>query len=237
MSHEPYLYPGGELDVFVHARNWKQYWVSQLPPLTGDVLEVGAGLATNTPLLVGPQVRNWICLEPDRALLDRLRAAIAADPALARCQAIHGTVASLDPAARFDAILYIDVLEHIDDDRGELRQAAERLQPGGLLIVLAPAHQWLYTEFDRAIGHFRRYSKATLAAAAPATTRLRRLFYLDSVGMLASAANRVLLKSAMPSVSQVRTWDRGLVPVSRVVDRVIGFSLGKSVVGIWERPR
>jgi SAM-dependent methyltransferase len=235
MSHEPYLYPGGELDVFVHARNWKRYWVSQLPPLSGDVLEVGAGLATNTPLLVGPQVQNWICLEPDRALLDRLRAARAADPARGRCQAVHGTVASLDPAARFDAILYIDVLEHIEDDRGELRQAAARLKPGGLLIVLAPAHQWLYTAFDRAIGHFRRYTKRTLAAVGPANTRRRRLFYLDSVGMLASSANRFLLKSAMPSVSQVQTWDRGLVPVSRLVDRLTAFSFGKSVVAVWER--
>src|SRR5215831_21005078 len=111
MSQDAYLYPGAELDLFAHARNWKRYWVSSLPPLRGDVLEVGAGIASNTSLLIGPAVRNWYCLEPDRGLLDRLRQHIASDPALAHCHAVGGTVAGLDPSLRFNAVIYIDVLE------------------------------------------------------------------------------------------------------------------------------
>jgi SAM-dependent methyltransferase len=237
MSQEPYLYPGAELDLFAHARNWKRYWVSSLPVLHGDVLEVGAGIASNTSLMIGPEVGTWTCLEPDRGLLDRLRERIAADPALARCQALGGTVAELDPARRFDAIVYIDVLEHIDHDAREMRDAAAHLAPGGLLVVLAPAHGWLYTAFDRAIGHCRRYTKASLAGVTPPDTTLRRLFYLDSAGLLASAANRLLLKQRMPNASQIRFWDRVLVPCSRVVDPITFHTIGKSVVGVWERPR
>jgi SAM-dependent methyltransferase len=235
MNHEPYLYPGAELDLFAHARNWKRYWVSSLPVLRGDVLEVGAGIASNTSLLIGPEIRNWYCLEPDRGLLDRLRERIAADPALARCHALGGTVADLDPAQRFDAVIYIDVLEHIEDDEQEVRAAAAHLAPGGRLVVLAPAHNWLYTEFDRAIGHCRRYSKASLARVTPPGTTLERLFYLDAAGLLASAANRLLLKQRMPNASQIRFWDGVLVPCSRIVDAITFHSIGKSVVAIWKR--
>ena len=71
--------------------------------------------------------------------------------------AVSGTCAVLNrvraPAdERFDTILYIDVLEHIDDDLGELARSATHLRPGGHLIVLAPAHQALYSPFDKAIG-------------------------------------------------------------------------------------
>jgi hypothetical protein len=57
---------------------------------------------------------------------------------------------------QFDSIIYIDVLEHIDADRDELERAANALQPGGFLVVLAPSHQWLYTALDKALGHYRR---------------------------------------------------------------------------------
>jgi SAM-dependent methyltransferase len=237
MSQQPYLYPGAELDLFAHARHWKQYWASSLPILRGEILEVGAGIAANTSLLINPEVRTWYCLEPDSGLLDRLRERLAADPALARCRALGGTVAALDPARRFDAIIYIDVLEHIEHDAQEMRDAARLLVPGGVLVVLAPAHNWLYTEFDRSIGHFRRYSKTSLAGVTPPGTRLKRLFYLDSVGMLASAANRLFLKQGMPNLSQIRFWDGVLVPCSRVVDVLTVHTIGKSVVGVWERDR
>lgn len=67
----------------------------------------------------------------------------------------------LPPGELFDTLLYIDVLEHIPDDGAELARAAERLRPGGRVIVLSPVHQWLYSEFDN--------SSATAAAtrAAP----------------------------------------------------------------------
>ena len=88
---------------------------------------------------------------------------------------LTGTIADiLDRPQRFDAVLYIDVLEHIEDDRGELERATRLLREGGYLIVLSPAHQWLFSPFDEAIGHFRRYDRRSLGALQPAGTALRR---------------------------------------------------------------
>jgi hypothetical protein len=105
------------------------------------------------------------------------------------------------------------------------------------VVVLAPAHQSLYSPFDRAIGHFRRYDRASLAAAAEPVRELalERLFYLDGAGLIASLANRVLLRQSSPSLAQIRTWDRVLVPASRVLDVLAFHRIGKSIVGVWRR--
>lgn len=116
-----------------------------------------------------------------------------------------------------------------------MARAAARLKRGGALIVLAPAHPFLFTPFDRAIGHFRRYKRVSLREAAPATLSVEKLIYLDAAGMLASAANRLLLQSAMPTERQILTWDRLLVPVSRLIDPLFAGRVGKSVLGVWRK--
>ena len=146
-----------------------------------------------------------------------------------------GTLETLKNAPSFDTIVYIDVLEHIEDDRGELARAAELLVPGGHVIVLSPAHNWLYTPFDKVIGHYRRYSRPALRALAPGALKLVRMDYLDSVGLLASLANRLILHQSMPTHRQIAVWDKGMVRLSRLLDPVLGDNVGKSVLGIWKR--
>ena len=167
-----------------------------------------------------------------------LEAAIAAGALPACCQARAGTIQSLSREARFDAILYVDVLEHVADDAAELRAAARLLRrPGGALIILAPAHRWLYSPFDRAIGHQRRYTRRSLERVMPAGLTRLTLRYLDSVGLLASAGNRFVLRRSLPTERDIARWDRLMVPLSRRLDRWLGFRVGKSLVGIWRAER
>jgi 2-polyprenyl-3-methyl-5-hydroxy-6-metoxy-1,4-benzoquinol methylase len=232
VADSEFKYAGSELELFEKARNWKAYWRAQIAAFVrGDVLEVGAGIGANTLSLAGLEYERWTCLEPDEALARRI-----AIPPGNRHQTAVGTVDDLPAQKTFDAILYIDVLEHIQDDGSEMGRAAARLKSGGALIVLAPAHPFLFTPFDAAIGHFRRYTRASLRAAAPAALSVEKLVYLDSAGMLASAANRLMLRSAMPTERQILTWDRLLVPVSRGMDRMFAGRVGKSVLGIWRKP-
>ncbi len=232
-----FVYVGTELDLFATAERWKAYVRRQVRPYLGrQVLEVGAGHGGTTRVLCGVEQECWVCLEPDRSLADRLIAAISAGELPDCCEARIGTLADLDDGDRFDTILYMDVLEHIADDRAELARAADQLRPGGHLIVLAPAHQWLFTPFDEAIGHYRRYTRRSLRAAAPDGLALSRLVYLDSIGMLASLGNRLVLKSSMPSSGQIAAWDRLMVPLSTLADPLLGYSIGKSVLAVWKKP-
>ena len=229
-------YPGSELELFAQATNWKRYWSSMIRPYLGRrVLDVGAGIGATIDLLRAPSQERWVALEPDPDLAARLVAKAAKAGEGEGFETRIGTIADLGGDERFDTILYIDVLEHIPDDRAELARAAARLEPGGRVIVLSPAHQWLFSPFDAAIGHERRYTRSSLRAVAPDALACERLIYLDSVGMILSLANRLLLRSAMPTAGQIAFSDRRIVPVSRILDRLAARRLGKTVIGIWRR--
>lgn len=231
-----YRYGGGELELFSDAVRWKNYWNEKLSRyFTGSVLEVGAGLGTNVPFLWNSNVVSWLCLEPDGRYLAEIEKRIHAGTLPKQCNAFQGTTQDLPAAERFDTIAYLDVLEHIEDDLEELRYAAHHLNTQGRLIVLAPAHGWLFSEFDRAVGHYRRYAASSLLRLTPPDTYCEACFYLDSVGLLASLGNRFLFRQSMPTKRQIALWDRVLVRASRGVDRLCNFKFGKTVIAVWRK--
>jgi SAM-dependent methyltransferase len=233
-----FSYVGQELDHFRLARNWKAYWCSQIREFLGrEVLEVGAGNGNNSAVLLGVEGLSLTALEPDAALVAQHRELLAGFPEDRRQRArlLTGTLADLPAGARFDSILYIDVLEHIEDDAGEVRAAIGFLRPGGRLIVLSPAFMMLFSPFDTALGHYRRYTRASLAAVVPPALRARRLRYLDSLGFTLSLGNGLLLRRSVPTRGQIRFWDGTVVPLSRALDPFLGEFAGRSVLGIWEK--
>src|SRR5690606_36346669 len=127
---------------------------------------------------------SWTCIEPDGYLVKELDELEAALP----LRVVRGDLSALRPVERFDTLLYIDVLEHIEDDRGEVERALARLRPRGHLVVLAPAHQALFSAFDESVGHYRRYDRRSLRALPHPGAELVDCRYLDSVGVLASYA-------------------------------------------------
>ena len=230
-------YPGNELDLFRSAYNWKHYFSSYIQPyLNGRILEVGAGIGGTTEILFSTKFKSWTCVEPDPELADQLKELISSDKKYEHYQIINDNISNLGPEFKFDTILYIDVLEHIDDDTLEIELASKLLNPGGQLVVLSPAHQWLYSEFDKSIGHFRRYNRQTLVAAIPDGYKLVSLRYLDSAGVFVSLINRILLHKKIPTIKQIRFWDKVIVPISRLIDPLLCYRLGKSIVGIWQKP-
>ena len=154
----------------------------------------------------------------------------------AGCRCIKGIVSDLKPDEKFDTILYIDVLEHIKDDSKELIETVRHLSPGGHLIILVPAHQYLFNEFDKAIGHYRRYNKKVLTAAIPPEMQLKKIKYMDSMGFMASLANKFFLKQNYPTLKQINIWDKLIIPASRISDIVAFNSFGKSLIGVWQKP-
>jgi SAM-dependent methyltransferase len=231
---EVHRYVGSELELFAQAENWKSYWSSQIRPFIGArVLDVGAGIGATSQLLCGANQQSWVALEPDAKLAEEIARRQSGNLVPARCEIRVGTIADLPDTEVFDSILYIDVLEHIVDDRAEFQRAVRHLGKGGFLIVLAPAHQSLFSPFDTAVGHHRRYSRRTLRDLAASDVECVKLVYLDAVGLIASSANRFLLRSGMPTAAQIAVWDRKMVPLSRGLDPLLAYSVGKSILGVW----
>lgn len=230
-------YIGTELDVFKEAIQWKGYYSSFFSDLfeAKSVLEVGAGIGGTTIALRTGAEKSWTCLEPDLNFISILQEKFKGHD---NVDVVHGTLESsnLSSLGRlFDVVLYIDVLEHVEDDASELARAASVLKPGGKVVVLSPSGPWLYSEFDKAVGHVRRYTQRTLRAAVPHSLREDRLVYLDSCGCVLSLANRLLLKQGEPSLRQIKFWDNRIIPISRIVDPILRYTFGKSVLGIWEK--
>jgi SAM-dependent methyltransferase len=229
-------YVGTELELFAAARNWKRYVARCLGPfIAGRVLEVGAGIGSNIPLLWNRSVSHWTALEPDPAQAAQIQALVDQQRVPGPPHIVAGTLGALPASEQFDTILYIDVIEHIEDDAGELARAASHLNRGGHLVVLVPAHQFLFSPFDAEIGHHRRYNLRMLARLTPPGYVIHRAMMLDSLGLFASLANRILLRSAMPTPNQIAFWDDILVPISRLLDPLTLRRFGKTAVTVWTR--
>ena len=126
-------------------------------------------------------------------------------------------------------------MEHIEDSRREVGRTLEKLAINGHLIVLAPAFQWLYTPFDKRIGHFRRYNKDIMRNEIDGRLKEEKLFYLDSIGLCASIANKLFLHKSLPTLKDIELWDKKMVPISRLFDPLIGYSFGKSLIGVYKK--
>jgi SAM-dependent methyltransferase len=229
-------YIGGELGLFSEAGNWKCYIRDTIQQYLGDdVLEVGSGIGATTRIICDGSRNRWVCLEPDPQMSGTLRALIGSGSLPGCCEVKTGTLSDLDVDEVFDTALYIDVLEHIAADGDELNNATRHIRTGGVLLVVAPAHQWLFTSFDQAIGHHRRYNIDTLTEVVPKNFEPVMLRYLDCVGLTASLANRLFLKSSMPTRRQLALWDKMMVPLSRLLDPFFRYRLGKTLVGVWRK--
>ncbi len=231
-------YLGSELDLFAMAFNWKDYVRHEIGQyIKGHVLEVGAGIGETTKALINGHEGSWTCLEPDQSLAERIPITLA-DNVYRQCHAPQVIVGDIDHPAcsrKYDTILYIDVLEHIEKDELEIQKAAQKMNQKGCLIVLAPAHQYLYSPFDAKIGHFRRYHRKRLFALRPMDSNLLRVRYLDSVGCLASLGNKFMLRAGLPTKNQIMMWDRLMVPLSRIFDTILHHKIGKSIYIVWQR--
>ena len=229
-------YKGKELDLFAEVIIWKRYWKSVIRKYLGNhILEVGAGIGASIEIFADGPFSTWLGLEPDPDLVALLKGRLSRGEFPQWCEFKQGTIQDLVDSAQFDTILYIDVLEHIQDDGGEIEGAANHVVKGGYIVVVAPSHQFLYSEFDSSVGHVRRYDRHSLGALSPQGFSVVDSKYLDSVGLVASLGNRFILHSPMPSRRQLWIWDKILVRLSRVVDPLLRYSIEKSILFVWQR--
>jgi SAM-dependent methyltransferase len=222
-----------DLERLGTAKHFFDWVLDELDPyLRGRLLEVGAGLGTITRKLVDryPDL-SIVALEPAENVFADLESYAALTP---RVSALRQTLAEYGPeqAGGFDAVLYLNVLEHIADDKRELRLAARTLRPGGALLVFGPALEWLYSELDYRAGHYRRYSLRRLRALASAAGfKVVSARYFDMLGVLPYLMVYRLARHDDIAGSTLWGYDRTVVPLSRLLQRAVGRPpLGKNVI-------
>lgn len=132
------------------------------------------------------------------------------------------------PQQSFDAVLMLDVLEHLDDDLASARAAAALLKPQGYLLVTVPAYAWLYGPHDAAHHHRRRYSKRELARTLTAAgLRIELLSYYNTF-LFPLALLQRLGQRLSGSTSQVATKTPS-APINSLFRKV--FAVERHLIG------
>ena len=182
-----------------------------------NVLEVGAGLGLITKNLL-QRKKSVTALEPDTHLFNQLNTSIMNENLNKFNETLETWSTELNLVKPFDSIIYINVLEHIQNDITELSRAASHCQAGAKIIILVPSGPALYGTMDWMSGHFRRYRKKELEAVArTAGLTVLSCEYFDAVGKVAYwFMYRVLRKTKLGS-SSVGIYDKVIVPLSTKV--------------------
>src|SRR6185295_17724061 len=128
----------------------------------------------------------------------------------------------------FDSVILLDVLEHIEHDVALLARLRARLKPGGCIVLKVPAMKSLHSKMDDAIGHWRRYDRASLAAAlTEAGFEAERLWPFNAFAVPGWWLNGRILKRTTPPAEQVKLFNR-LIPVLRPLDKALRHVMGLS---------
>lgn len=242
MSAVPEIsYEGTDLESMSFALNYHR-WILELfaPYLGSRLVEVGAGTGSFSELILERAPESLTLVEPSRemyAVLDRRARGWAARADVETRNDVFGAVADeVSARRRPDSIIYVNVLEHVPDDEGELRAVHRALAPGGRVFIFVPAFRWLYGGFDRRVAHVRRYTRPELEAkCAAAGFRVLKSVYFDLAGVAPWWVKYRLLKSDSMEPGLVKLYDRCVVPLVKVAERIVPPPLGKNILLVAEK--
>ena len=202
------------------------------------VLEIGCGVGGIIARLRGCSAIHGLDVEEDVLAAAKMRFANRPECQfslldLSTCP--DSDIAQIQEA-RFDTVIAINVLEHVKDDVQLLNRIGQILVPGGHLLLLVPAHQWLYGSYDELDGHFRRYSRQLLKnSVATSGLEIVRMRYFNLLGALGWWFHYRLLNRKMHGSGQFRMMNR-LIPWQRIAERVVSPPFGLSLVAILRKP-
>ena len=222
-------YPGKELEIFDKAIVFQKY-IHFLTKkfLKNKTLEVGAGLGSFTRNYF-KEINDVSITEIDQNNFNILKEKFKNEQInifSEKIQQING---------KFESIIYLNVLEHIESDLEEIDDALSKLSKGGYLIIVVPAHQKLFTNFDKEIGHFRRYDKKFFKRNYK-NASIEKLVYVDAMGYFLYFLNKVIFsKETYPSSLKVQIWDKIFTPITIFIDFILGYKFGKNVLCVLKK--
>ncbi len=219
----------------VHQRRYRDYQFGLIARHCGpSVLEVGAGLGEFASQFTG--LDRHVVTDVDPVCVTYLADRFADRPEVEACRLdLHGTLPEI--GAPVSTLVAINVLEHIEQDSAALASLARLVEPGGRLVLWVPGYMQLYGDFDRRVGHVRRYTPDTLRAAITdaglVATDVRPVNLLGGVAWWL-AVRRGGVGSPRPGL--LRIYDRVVVPTTRVVESRVQPPFGQSVLGVATVP-
>jgi len=221
------------LEDLSDAHRYRRWLADLARPYLGDEpIEIGSGTG-DYALEWASSVRRFTATEADQTRFAQLGTRFADHAVIAARWLLLPADPAQDDAERHSAALAYNVLEHIPDHVTALRDMAALVRPGGAVVVLVPAFPSAMSRFDRALGHERRYTRASLGAALrEAGLRVEQLRYVNPVGLLSWYVAVKALGLTPHNGALLRLYDRTIVPVARLADRRLPVPFGQSVFAV-----
>lgn len=211
-----------------------RWLLAQFEPYLGQrVLEAGCGIGNLTSLLLKRE--RLISVDIDQYYTERL------ERRYGHLENVSILTADLEDRGlyaklgedRIDSILCVNVLEHVDAPHEVVARFADLLPTGGIVGVLVPAHQWLYSATDQAIGHRKRYSIDEVRDLLDrAGFEVLRVAEFNRLGVAGWLVNKALGRTTISKMqARIYGW---MIPIARIVERVAPLP-GLSVVAVGRR--
>ena len=208
------------LDSLARTKKFNAWMADTVRPYLGrHVLELGSGIGNMTRHLSRGR-KTYTASDIDEEHMARLRVRFRGRPNLTirKCD-LCDPVDFAELRLKFDSVVCLNVVEHVEDDLGALRNIYSALQPGGCAVILVPQDQKAYGTLDQVLGHYRRYSEAQLRARMEeAGFEVERMIHFNRVTRPGWRFNGQVLKRTSFSRFQLRVFD-SLVPLWRRLDR------------------
>jgi SAM-dependent methyltransferase len=237
-----WTYSGGrELESMSFAMNYHRWILDIFRPFLGKrIVEVGAGSGSFSELILETRPESFDAIEPSAGmyplLAERLRSIDTNRIAHTYQGTLSDNLESIRKKGAPDSIIYVNVLEHVEDDSCELAMMNSLLRPGGNILIFVPAMPWLMGSMDHQLGHFRRYTAGNLLEKCRnAGFTIRMCSYFDVMGIAPWWVKYCLLRSQTMEPAAVRFYDTYVVPLSRLLESAVPPPIGKSVILIAEK--
>lgn len=237
-------YPGLDLESMSIVPNYQNWILDKFAPFLGDkILEVGAGCGNQTKFFWNRFKKGLTSFEPASEMFPLLEKAVGElETGDEKIETHNKYLSELvpnflekEPTGLFDSAMYINVLEHIEDDIEEMKNVYSVLKPGGHILTFSPAMNFLMSDFDRSIGHFRRYSLGEMKSKMKAAGfEIVQAYYMDSIGIIPWFLFFTLMKKKLNSKS-ADIYDKFVIPTLKAIEPNSILPFGKNIMVIGRK--
>lgn len=228
------------LEIISRADQFNKWTYQTIKPfLHGRILEIGSGIGNISKYVVADNIDVTIS-DFDKGYYEHLIKLFGHHPHVSAILQVDAQDENFDITysnlkETFDTIYTLNVIEHLKDDNEALKNCKYLLKPGGTLIVLVPAYNFLYSVMDKELGHFRRYtSKSIKAIIEQQSLKIIQNKYFNTLGILGWLFSGVFFRSKLIKQSEMMAFNK-LVPVAKFTDRLFQNSFGLSVIAIAKK--
>jgi 2-polyprenyl-3-methyl-5-hydroxy-6-metoxy-1,4-benzoquinol methylase len=223
------------LEVISKADKFNRWMYDTIRPYChGNILEIGSGIGNISKFFI--QNGSSITLsDTDESYFKKLKTSFS-----------KTNIASIDLVdenftgkyshlfQKFDTVIFLNVLEHVNDDGLAIDNCKQFLKQGGSLVILVPAYSFLYSLMDKELHHHRRYTAKKLSALVSEKKLIvKKLFYFNALGIFAWMYGKIFKLNAIPS-KKMNLFNQ-LVPVAKLMDRMILSKAGLSVIIVAQK--